>query len=214
MLTWLPVEITGHKKLSNRDQRAPRKSPSNKRELKQCIAATKTQPRQVESSPVGSGWKDITCSVSFKRCWVPLFWNRKESFSSMTKYFKTPAVQCDDAKAWTPGRAGRLGDLTWDVFAAFMLKLVFRLLKLRLQWSNKQSKGSPSTEMYRSASSHGLEENHKCTVKVGQHAGEQFKWHETREGSAGRGEPGKRSKTGGGEASVRCCTALWGGSWS
>lgn len=55
MLTWLPVEITGHKKLSNREQRAPRKSPSNKRELKQCIAATKTQPRQVESSPVGSG---------------------------------------------------------------------------------------------------------------------------------------------------------------
>lgn len=119
MLTWLPVEITGHKKLSNREQRAPRKSPSNKRELKQCIAATKTQPRQVESSPVGSGWKDITCSVSFKRCWMPLFWNRKESFSSMTKYFKTPAVRCDDAKAWKPGRAGRLGDLTWDVFAAF-----------------------------------------------------------------------------------------------
>lgn len=51
------------------------------------------------------------------------------------------------------------------------VKLVFRQLKLRLQWSNKLSKGSPSTEMYRSASSHGLEENPKCTVKVGQHAG-------------------------------------------
>lgn len=126
LLTWLPMEITEHKKLSNRDQQAPRKSPSNKRELKQCIAATKTQPRQVESSPVGSGWKDINLLSLIQKMLDAVVlvgtrnskWNRKESFSSVTKYFKTPAVQCDDAKALKPGRAGRLGDLTWDVFAA------------------------------------------------------------------------------------------------
>lgn len=106
---------------------------------------------------------------------------------------------CKGLEAWESWEAW---GFNLRCLCSIQVKLVFRQLKLRLQWSNKQSKGSPSTEMYRSASSHGLEENRKCTVKVGQHAGEQSKWHETREGSAGRGELGKRRKTCGGEESA------------
>lgn len=103
---------------------------------------------------------------------------------------------CKGVEAWESWEAW---GFNLRCLCGVQVKVVFRQPKLRLQWSNKQSKGSPSTEMYRSASSHRLEENRKCTVKVGQHAGEQSKWHETREGSAGRGELGKRRKTCGGE---------------